>query len=475
MMSVATAVSPVIEETLPVATPNLASRASSPMADALLDGADPERLAATPLPRTYYAAHLRAEDVDMFHQATDKDVRSSLRLGHVPMPELAPDEVVVAVMASSINYNTIWSAMFEPIPTFDFLRRFARTGGFAQRHDRAHHVVGSDAAGIIVRVGAGVRRWRVGDHVVVSPAYVDDQEPATHGDGMLGAEQRAWGFETNFGGLAHYAVVRASQLVPKPPHLTWEEAASVTLCAGTAYRMLVGERGARIKQGDIVLIWGAAGGLGAFAVQLARNGGGIPVAVVSSDAKEQFVRQLGCEIVIQRDEIGMTPPDASSPEDTIAQGKRLGRLIRARVGEDPHVVFDYVGRATFGMSVVVVRRGGCVVTCGSSTGYQHQFDNRYLWMNLKRILGCHIANLQEEWECSRLFRLGTLVPTLSTVYDLVDVGEAARTVQTNQHVGKVGVLCLAPRTGLGVTDERLRQQVADRFLPGPAVLEGSSV
>jgi crotonyl-CoA reductase len=435
------------------------------LAEAVLAGASPDELVRQDVPGEYLAAYLHEEDAGMFGDAPDKDVRRSLRVGRVPMPELAPDEALVAVMASSVNYNTVWSAMFEPLPTFDFLRRFGRQGGFAARHDRPTHVVGSDGAGVIVRVGSGVRHWRVGDHVVISPAYVDDQEPATHGDGMLGAEQRAWGFETNFGGLAHYTVVRVNQLVRKPTHLTWEEAASVTLCGGTAYRMLIGDRGARIKQGDIVLIWGATGGLGAYAVQMVKNSGGIPIGVVGSPEKASALRRLGCDVIIDRNELGLGG-QAASPDETIALGKRLGKRIRAEVGEDPHVVFDYIGAATFGISVFVVRKGGVVVTCGSSTGYQHQYDNRYLWMNLKRIIGSHVANLQEQQECNRLVQLGKLVPALSTVYPLDEVGEATRLVQANRHTGKVGVLCLAPHTGLGVGDPELRAEIgADRLNP----------
>lgn len=435
------------------------------LAEAVLAGASPEELIREDMPDEYLAAYLHQEDADMFGDVPDKDVRRSLRVGQVPVPELAPDEAIVAVMASSINYNTVWSAMFEPLPTFDFLRRFGRQAGYAARHDRPHHVVGSDGAGVIVRVGSGVRRWRVGDHVVISPAYVDDQEPATHADGMLGAEQRVWGFETNFGGLAHYAVVRVNQLVPKPTHLSWEEAASVTLCGGTVYRMLVSDRGARIKQGDVVLIWGASGGLGGYAVQLVKAGGGIPIGMVSSEEKVGKLRRLGCDVVINRHDLGLGD-HAASPDETITLGKRLGRRIRAEVGEDPHVVLDYTGAATFGMSLFVLRKGGVVVTCGSSTGYQHQYDNRYLWMNLKRIIGSHVANLHEQLECNRLVQLGKLMPTLSTVYPLGEVGEAARLVQTNQHTGKVGVLCLAPHTGLGITDHALRARIGeDRLTP----------
>ncbi|PWI09294.1 crotonyl-CoA carboxylase/reductase [Streptomyces sp. NWU339] len=429
------------------------------LTEALLSGADPDEIGRYELPSEYEAAHLLAADVGMFDGVENKDVRKSLHVGRVPMPDIAPDEVVVAVMASSINYNTVWSATFEPVPTFEFLKRYARQGGYAARHDLPHQVVGSDAAGIVVRVGAGVRHWKVGDHVVASCVQVDEQEPATHADAMLGSEQRIWGYETNFGGLAHYSVVRASQLLPKPAHLTWEESAGVLLTAATSYRMLVGDNGARIKQGDIVLIWGATGGLGAFAVQMVKNAGGIAVGVVSSERKAEVLRRLGCDVVINRNEIGMGGDDALTPQRTIELGKRLGREIRRQVGEDPHVVFDYVGRATFGISVFVVRKGGVVVTCGSSTGYDHHFDNRYLWMNLKRIVGSHAANLQEQAECNRLFRLGHLSPVLSEVFPLKEVGEAARLVQMNKHIGKVGVLCLAPEEGLGVTDPVLREKI----------------
>ncbi|GLZ06497.1 crotonyl-CoA reductase [Actinomadura sp. NBRC 104412] len=429
-----------------------------PMTEALLSDAPASVLARTPVPEEYPALYLRAEDVGMFAGVSDKDVRESLRFGPVPMPELAPDEVLVAVMASSINYNTVWSAMFEPKPTFEFLRRFARTGGHATRHDRPYQVVGSDGAGIVVRTGTGVRRWRVGDRVVISPAQVDDQEAATHGDGMMGAEQRIWGYETNFGGLARYSVVRASQLIPKPAHLTWEEAACVTLCAGTAYRMLVSRQGAAMKQGDIVLIWGATGGLGAYAVQMVRNGGGIAVGVVGSAHKAERLRALGCDVILDRTEFGIDDGE-QDPKETIRLGKRLGGAIRAEAGGDPDIVFDYVGQATFGLSVFLAARGGTVVTCGSSTGYLHGFDNRYLWMNLKRVIGSHAANLREQWDCLRLFERGMLVPTLSRLYPLDEAAEAVRLVQKNAHIGKVGVLCMAPEPGLGVTDGALRERI----------------
>jgi crotonyl-CoA reductase len=438
----------------------------SQLSEAVLNGSSAEEIAAAEVPEDYLALHLRVEDVDMFDGVDDKDVRKSLRVGNVPMPELAPDEVLVAVMASSINYNTVWSAMFEPIPTFRFLKQNARQGGWAERHDQPYHVVGSDCSGVVVRTGVGVRRWKPGDHVVVHPAHVDEQEPATHGDGMLGGEQRAWGFETNFGALAEYGVVRANQLLPKPAHLTWEEAAVNPLCAGTAYRMLVGDRGARMKQGDVVLIWGASGGLGSYAVQFVKNGGGVPVAVVSNERKAAAVRALGADIVINRSELGITDETGDDPQRVIEVGRRLSKLIVERAGREPDIVFEHTGRATFGISVIVARRGGTVVTCGSSSGYQHTFDNRYLWMKLKKIIGSHGANHQEQQATHQLFESGDIVPAVSAVYPLAEAAEACRLLQTNQQVGKIAVLCMAPGPGLGVTDPELRERIGeDRLNP----------
>jgi crotonyl-CoA reductase len=200
------------------------SNAVSALSEAVLSGADPGELEACPLPDTYRAAFLRREDQEIFTGAKDKDVRRSIHVGDVPTPELAPDEVLVAVMAAAVNYNTVWSATFEPVPTFRFLRDLARHGGWDARHDRDYQVIGSDAAGVVVRVGAAVRHWKAGDKVVIAPPVIDEQESGAQQDGMLSSRQLAWGFETNFGAFGDYALVRATQLVRKPAHLTWEEA-----------------------------------------------------------------------------------------------------------------------------------------------------------------------------------------------------------------------------------------------------------
>ena len=195
-----------------------------------------------------------------------------MHIDDVALPELAPDEAYVAVMASSINFNTVWTAIFEPLPTFQFLARLGKESVWGARHDQPFHVLGSDAAGVVLRVGSAVRRWRPGDAVTVHCNYVDDQDPSSHDDSMLAANQRIWGFESNYGGLAEIALVRANQLMPKPAHLTWEEAAVNALCSSTSYRMIVSPHGAQMTQGQTVLVWGATGGIGAYACQYVLNG-----------------------------------------------------------------------------------------------------------------------------------------------------------------------------------------------------------
>ncbi|MBP2366156.1 crotonyl-CoA carboxylase/reductase [Pseudonocardia parietis] len=412
------------------------------------------------VPETYQGVTVRAEDADMFEglPTKEKDPRKSLRVEDVPVPELGPGEALVAVMASAINYNTVWTSIFEPLSTFNFLKRYGKMSPLTARHDLPYHVVGSDLSGVVVRTGPGVNAWKAGDQVVAHCLSVELESPDGHSDTMMDPEQRIWGFETNFGGLAELALVKSNQLMPKPDHLTWEEAASPGLVNSTAYRQLVSRNGADMKQGDVVLIWGASGGLGSYATQFALNGGATPVCVVSSEEKAQICRKMGAELVIDRnaeDYKFWSDPQTQDPKEW----KRLGARIRELTGgEDPDIVFEHPGRETFGASTYVARKGGQIVTCASTSGYMHEFDNRYLWMNLKRIVGSHFANYREAFEANRLVAKGMIHPTLSRVYPLAETGQAAHDVHRNTHQGKVGVLALAPEEGLGVSNPEKREQ-----------------
>jgi crotonyl-CoA reductase len=436
--------------------------------EAILTDAEFGDYASIPVPESYRAVTVHRDEQDMFAgmETGQKDPRQSLHVEEVPTPELAPGEALIAVMASSINYNTVWTSIFEPVSTFGFLEKYGRTHADAKRHDLPYHVIGSDAAGVVLRVGPGVNAWKPGDKVVAHCLSVELESPMGHNDTMMDPEQRIWGFETNFGGLAELAVVKSNQLLPKPAHLTWEEAASPGLVNSTAYRQLVSRNGAGMKQGDVVLIWGASGGLGSYATQYAVNGGAIPVCVVSSPEKADLARAMGAELVIDRSAEGYRFWKDEHTQDP-KEWQRLGKRIRELTGgDDVDIVFEHPGRETFGASVYVTRKGGTIVTCASTSGFMHEYDNRYLWMNLKRIVGSHFANYREAYEANRLVAKGMIHPTVSKSFPLEQAGQAAYEVHRNAHQGKVGVLTLAPSEGLGVTDPEMRarhEQAINRF------------
>jgi crotonyl-CoA reductase len=430
--------------------------------EGIQSGASGDELASLPIPESYRAAFVLRDEQTMFEglASEDKDPTKSLHIDEVATPGLAPDEAYVAVMASAINFNTVWTSIFEPLPTFGFLDRLGKESAWGARHALPYHVVGSDGAGVVVRVGSAVRNWKPGDKVTIHCNHVDDQDPTAHDDSMLAANQRIWGFETNFGGLADLCLVKANQLMPKPAHLSWEEAACNALTNSTSYRMIVSPNGVPLKQGDTILIWGASGGLGGYACQYALNGGATPVAVVSSPEKVALLHELGVEHVIDRKDAGYRFWKDEHTQDE-SEWRRLGKDIRAMTGEDPNIVFEHPGRQTMGASVFVCARGGTVVTCAATSGYMIEYDNRHLWMKLKSIKSSHFANYREAWEANRLIAKGKIQPILSAVHPLTEVGEAATLVHRNVHEGKIGVLCLAPEEGLGIDDPELREKVGE--------------
>ena len=322
-------------------------------------------------------------------------------------------------------------------------------------------MVGSDASGVVLRVGSAVRNWKPGDRVTVHCNHVDDQDPSAHDDSMLAANQRIWGFETNFGGLADLAVVKANQLMPKPTHLTWEEAAVNALCNSTSYRMLVGAARRPHEAGR----HGAR--LGRHrrhrrlrrAVRAQRRRHADRRRVVAR-RRPQLLHELGCEAVIDRKAEGYRFWSDEHTQDE-AEWRRFGKKCRELVGEDPDIVFEHPGRQTMGASVFVAKRGGTVVTCAATSGYMIEFDNRHFWMKLKRLISSHFANYAEACAANRLIDQGRIQPLLSAVHPL-DRGRRGRpAIHRNQHEGKIGVLCLAPSEGLGIDDPEKRARIGE--------------
>ncbi|MDQ3178862.1 MAG: zinc-binding dehydrogenase, partial [Actinomycetota bacterium] len=167
-----------------------------------------------------------------------------------------------------------------------------------------------------------------------------------------------------------------------------------------------------------------------------------------------------CEHVIDRREAGYRFWKDDHTQDE-SEWRRLGKDIRALIGRDVEMVFEHPGRQTFGASVFVTARAGRIVTCAATSGYMIEYDNRHLWMKLKRIISSHFANYKEAWAANQLVAEGKIQPLLSRVYPLDGAGEAARAVQRNESEGKVGVLCLAPAEGLGIDAPERRAEIGD--------------
>ena len=268
---------------------------------------NPPDFADLPLPESYRAVTVHADEEHMFEglDPREKDPRKSLHLDEVPLPELGPGEALVAVMASAINYNTVWTSIFEPVSTFAFLRRYGRLSPLAKRHDLPYHVVGSDLAGVVLRTGPGVNKWKPGDEVVAHCLSVELENADGHDDTMLDPEQRIWGFETNFGGLAELALVKTNQLMPKPDHLTWEEAASPGLVNSTAYRQLVSHNGAGDEAGRHRADLGRLRRPGLLRHPVrAATAGRSRSAWSPRRQKAEICRSMGAELVIDRNAEG---------------------------------------------------------------------------------------------------------------------------------------------------------------------------
>jgi crotonyl-CoA reductase len=169
---------------------------------------------------------------------------------------------------------------------------------------------------------------------------------------------------------------------------------------------------------------------------------------------------MGCEFVVDRKAEGYQFWSDENTQDE-SEWRRLGKQVRGMIGDDPDIVFEHPGRSTMGASVFITKRGGKIVTCAATSGYMIEYDNRHLWMKLKSIISSHFANYQEAWEMNRLIDQGAIVPVMSDVYDLTHVGDAALKVHRNEAEGKLGVLCLSPEEGMGITDQAKREVVGE--------------
>jgi len=330
----------------------------------------------------------------------------SLNYGDVPDPIAGPGEVVLRIEAAALNFNDLWA--LEGLPRVSL---------------PLPHISGTDAAGVVVELGPDVDRYSVGDEVITYGVNSCRRCPAClRGEEVFCRKMRIWGFQTGpfDGAYAQYAKLQVQQLTPKPTHLSWTEAAATTTSLLSVWRMLVTR--AQVTAGDSVLVWGASGGTGSFALQLCRVLGARAIAVTSSEPKVQFCRKMGAEEVIRGDQ-----------EDV---HQRVRELTDGR-GVD--VVFDHVGETVWPISIECLAWGGKLVICGATEGFTPQIDLRYLWNKQLSFLGSHIGTHREWMDCLRLVEQRKIQPPVTETYPLVDVPKAMGRMQDRQLMGKIAI------------------------------------
>lgn len=307
----------------------------------------------------------------------------------VRVPKLKPSQVLVANMSAGINYNGIWAARGKP-------KNVIESNGLYGDRQEDFHITGSESSGIVVAVGEKVKNLKVGDEVCVfGHRYLPD---CPHVKAGLPPEYsptaHIWGYESNWGAFAEYSPVYDFQCVPKPKFMNWNEASVCTATGVTIYRMLFHWKGNELQKGDVVLIWGGSGGLGSYAIQMVRAYGGIPVAVVSDDAKGEYCVSLGAEGYINRKKYCHWGSIAGMNEKEyqiwlMQAGKFRNEIFSITGKRSPAIVIEHPGSDTLATSLLVCKDGGMVVLCGATTGYISSIDLRYLWIHQKRIQGSH--------------------------------------------------------------------------------------
>ncbi|WP_333767860.1 crotonyl-CoA carboxylase/reductase [Streptomyces sp. IBSBF 2435] len=378
------------------------------------------------VPRKMHASVIRRERFGPPDQAFQSEV--------VDVPAVGRGQVLLYVMAAGINYNNVWASLGKPVDVIGARQRKGEVEDF--------HIGGSECSGIVWAVGDGVRNVKIGDHVVVSGGVWDEtsQDIRLGADPMASASNLAWGYETNFGSFAQFALVGDFQCVPKPERLTWAEAAAYVLSGATAYRQLTGWQPNVVRPGDPVLIWGGSGGLGSMAIQITRALGGAPIAVVSSADRADYCLKLGAQGVIDRSAYhhwGRLPDisDQNAFGGWMKEVRRFGTEFWEKLGERraPRIVFEHVGQNTIPTSIYLCDSSGMVVLCGGTTGYHGDVDLRFLWMRQKRLQGSHGFNLRQCHELTQLVARGDVDPCLSYEGDFAEIGKLHQLMYENQH------------------------------------------
>lgn len=325
------------------------------------------------------------------------DPATAFREEIVPVPEPGDDEIIVANFYAGVNHNGIWAALGKPKNVIN------ENGNFSDPHED-FHICGSEASGIVYDIGKNVTEFQIGDYVTVGAAQYDDDCPLIRAgaDPVNSPTFRVWGYEGNWGSFAQFSKVMTKQCHKIPPTLNMAEAASFTAAGVAVYRMLTHWEGNRIKEGDIVLVYGGAGAVGSIAIPLVDAMGGIPVAVVSSDERGEFCESIGARGYINRKNFthwgsiaDYTDPDVQRKWLYEAMKFRKSIWKAAGVRKDPAIVIEHPGADTMPTSIFVCDNNGMVVICGATSSYWTNLDLRFLWLGQKRLQGNHSATPED--------------------------------------------------------------------------------
>lgn len=376
--------------------------------------------------------------------------RQAFQIEAIEVPTLGPRDVLVYTMAAGINYNNVWAALGIPVNVIAARQKAGEKENF--------HIGGSDASGIVWAVGRDVKNVKVGDEVVAHCGWWDPEDPWVKSgkDPMYAPSQKIWGYETNWGSFAQFTKLQDHALLPKPKHLSWEQSACFMLVGATAYRMLHRWGEHKVAPDDLVLIWGGAGGLGSMAIQIVKAAGAKAIAIVSSDDKIQYCKDLGAIGVINRnhfDHWGMLPhwQDTEAYNKWAAGARAFGKAIWeiAGKGAAPRIVFEHPGETTVPTSIFVCSTGGMVVICAGTTGYNATIDLRYHWMRQKRFQGSHFANDSECEGINNLVMEKKVDPCLSKTWTFEETGDGHQLMKENKHPhGNMAILVNAKKLGL---------------------------
>jgi alcohol dehydrogenase len=330
-----------------------------------------------------------------------------LKYSDTPTPKAGPNDVVIRVKASACNFNDIWAR--RGLPGMQII---------------LPHISGSDAAGIVVETGSAARTVSVGQEVVVHCGISCRQcGYCTRGEEFFCRDFKIWGFQTGplDGAHGEYCRVPAVNVLPKPSNLTFEEAATMPLVLVTVWRMLVTR--ARVQAGDFVLVWGAAGGLGIMAIQVAKLYNANVIAVASSEDKLELCHSLGADFVLNR-----------KKHDILHEVRKITD------GQRADIVFEHTGADTWPISMQCLKWGGTIVTCGATSGFDAQMDIRLLWNKQQNYLGSHLGNKGELIDAMRFVENGRIRPVVGEVLPLKDLARAQQLMETGTVAGKIAMV-----------------------------------